>query len=218
MPSLGADMESGTLLEWYVKPGDAVKRGDIVAVVDTSKAEIEVEIFEDGVIGELLVAGGHARAGRHRAGDGAAGRRQRGAACARAGRRLGVAPAPRRTSPRRHRQRPPAAIRDAMPPPPARLAARAPGGRRSSASTSVSCVRQRARTARSRGPTSSARRRAPLPRRRACHRPRRQPRRHGPPRRRRPDRQAAMREAIGALMARSKREIPHYYLRDCRST
>ncbi len=55
MPSLGADMESGTLLEWYVKPGDAVKRGDIVALVDTSKAEIEIEIFEDGVIDELLV-------------------------------------------------------------------------------------------------------------------------------------------------------------------
>jgi pyruvate dehydrogenase E2 component (dihydrolipoamide acetyltransferase) len=58
MPSLGADMESGTLLEWYVEPGDAVKRGDIVALVDTSKAEIEVEIFEDGVIDELLVPKG----------------------------------------------------------------------------------------------------------------------------------------------------------------
>src|SRR5512142_1838528 len=58
MPSLGADMESGTLLEWLVKPGDTVKRGDIVAVVDTSKAEIEVEIFEDGVIDELLVGEG----------------------------------------------------------------------------------------------------------------------------------------------------------------
>jgi pyruvate dehydrogenase E2 component (dihydrolipoamide acetyltransferase) len=58
MPSLGADMTSGTLLEWHVEPGQAVKRGDIVAVVDTSKAEIEVEIFEDGVIDELLVAEG----------------------------------------------------------------------------------------------------------------------------------------------------------------
>ena len=58
MPSLGADMDAGTLLEWYVKPGDTVKRGDIVALVDTSKAEIEVEIFEDGVIGELLVQEG----------------------------------------------------------------------------------------------------------------------------------------------------------------
>jgi len=58
MPSLGADMTTGTLLEWRVKPGDAVKRGDIVAVIDTSKAEIEVEIFEDGVIDELLVPEG----------------------------------------------------------------------------------------------------------------------------------------------------------------
>ena len=55
MPSLGADMDSGVLLEWLVKPGDAVKRGDIVAVVDTSKAEIEIEVFEDGVVEELLV-------------------------------------------------------------------------------------------------------------------------------------------------------------------
>jgi pyruvate dehydrogenase E2 component (dihydrolipoamide acetyltransferase) len=58
MPSLGADMEAGTVLEWYVKPGDTVKRGDIVALVDTSKAEIDVEIFQDGVIDELLVAEG----------------------------------------------------------------------------------------------------------------------------------------------------------------
>jgi pyruvate dehydrogenase E2 component (dihydrolipoamide acetyltransferase) len=40
MPSLGADMEAGTVLRWYVKPGDAVHRGDLMALVDTSKAEI----------------------------------------------------------------------------------------------------------------------------------------------------------------------------------
>ena len=34
MPSLGADMEEGTLLEWLVHPGDSVNKGDIVAVVD----------------------------------------------------------------------------------------------------------------------------------------------------------------------------------------
>ena len=39
MPSLGADMEAGTLLEWLVKPGDAVKRGDIVAVVETTRRD-----------------------------------------------------------------------------------------------------------------------------------------------------------------------------------
>jgi pyruvate dehydrogenase E2 component (dihydrolipoamide acetyltransferase) len=48
-------MESGTLLEWLVKPGDAVRRGDPVAVVDTDKAAIEVESFHDGVVGALLV-------------------------------------------------------------------------------------------------------------------------------------------------------------------
>jgi pyruvate dehydrogenase E2 component (dihydrolipoamide acetyltransferase) len=58
MPSLGADMEAGTLVEWKVKPGDAVKRGDIVAVVDTDKGAIDIEIWEDGVLGELLVPPG----------------------------------------------------------------------------------------------------------------------------------------------------------------
>ncbi len=58
MPSLGADMEAGTLLRWLVAPGDTVHRGDIVALVDTEKADIEVEIFEDGVVEELLVGPG----------------------------------------------------------------------------------------------------------------------------------------------------------------
>jgi predicted deacylase len=48
MPSLGADMEAGTLVEWLVKPGDTVKRGDMVAVVETQKGAIEIEIFEEG--------------------------------------------------------------------------------------------------------------------------------------------------------------------------
>jgi pyruvate dehydrogenase E2 component (dihydrolipoamide acetyltransferase) len=55
MPSLGADMEAGTIVEWRVHPGDVVHRGDIVAVVDTDKSDIEVEVFEDGVVEELLV-------------------------------------------------------------------------------------------------------------------------------------------------------------------
>ena len=58
MPSLGADMDEGTLLEWLVQPGDPVHRGDVVAVVDTSKAAIEVECFEEGVIDDLLVEPG----------------------------------------------------------------------------------------------------------------------------------------------------------------
>jgi len=55
MPSLGADMDAGTVSEWLVKPGDEVHRGDIVAVVETEKSTIEVEIFESGVVDEILV-------------------------------------------------------------------------------------------------------------------------------------------------------------------
>ena len=55
MPSLGADMEAGTLVEWLVKPGDRVKRGDVVAVVETQKGAIEIEIFEAGQIERILV-------------------------------------------------------------------------------------------------------------------------------------------------------------------
>ena len=58
MPALGADMTEGTLLEWLVHSGDEVHRGDIVAVVDTDKAAIEIECFNDGVVGELLVQPG----------------------------------------------------------------------------------------------------------------------------------------------------------------
>jgi pyruvate dehydrogenase E2 component (dihydrolipoamide acetyltransferase) len=55
MPSLGADMDAGTVVEWRVAPGDTVQRGDIIAVVDTDKADIEVEVFESGTVEELLV-------------------------------------------------------------------------------------------------------------------------------------------------------------------
>ena len=55
MPSLGADMEDGTLREWKVKPGDTVKRGDIIADVETMKGIIEIEVFEEGTIEQLLV-------------------------------------------------------------------------------------------------------------------------------------------------------------------
>jgi pyruvate dehydrogenase E2 component (dihydrolipoamide acetyltransferase) len=55
MPSLGADMEAGTLVEWLKKPGETVKRGDIIAVVETQKGAIEVEGFDDGVLETYLV-------------------------------------------------------------------------------------------------------------------------------------------------------------------
>ena len=58
MPSLGADMEAGKLVEWLIKPGDMVARGDVVAVVETQKGAIEIEIFEAGRVAELQAAVG----------------------------------------------------------------------------------------------------------------------------------------------------------------
>lgn len=54
MPSLGTDMEDGTLVEWLIAPGDSVARGDIVAVVETEKGAIEIEIFDAGAIRQLV--------------------------------------------------------------------------------------------------------------------------------------------------------------------
>ena len=58
MPSLGADMETGTLVEWLVKPGDHVRRGDVIAVVETQKGAIEIEIFNAGTVSDLVVPTG----------------------------------------------------------------------------------------------------------------------------------------------------------------
>lgn len=54
-PSLGADMEQGKVVEWLVKPGDYVHRGDLIAEVDTEKTVMEVESFEEGIVAEFLV-------------------------------------------------------------------------------------------------------------------------------------------------------------------
>ncbi|MGE5616025.1 MAG: biotin/lipoyl-containing protein, partial [Bacillota bacterium] len=55
LPSMGSDMDEGKLLEWKVKPGDTVKKGDIVAIVDTTKAAVDVESWVDGIVHEELV-------------------------------------------------------------------------------------------------------------------------------------------------------------------
>lgn len=53
MPALGADMETGKVVQWLVQPGARVRPGDVVAVVETHKGAIDVEIFLDGVIDRL---------------------------------------------------------------------------------------------------------------------------------------------------------------------
>jgi len=55
MPSFGADMATGTLVEWLVKPGDSIKRGSVIAVIDTHKGAIDLDLFEDAIIEALLV-------------------------------------------------------------------------------------------------------------------------------------------------------------------
>jgi pyruvate dehydrogenase E2 component (dihydrolipoamide acetyltransferase) len=54
-PSLGADMDEGTLVTWLINPGDVVHKGDIVAEVETDKGLVEIETWQEGVVDELLV-------------------------------------------------------------------------------------------------------------------------------------------------------------------
>ncbi len=58
MPILGSDMEAGTLVSWAKRPGDVIHRGDVIATVETDKADVEVEAFIDGTIDRLLVEPG----------------------------------------------------------------------------------------------------------------------------------------------------------------
>lgn len=58
MPALGADMEHGILTEWKIAPGDVVKRGDVVAVIETQKGAIDVEIFDSGKVEKLVAEPG----------------------------------------------------------------------------------------------------------------------------------------------------------------
>lgn len=204
MPSLGADMTAGTLLEWYVKPGDTVKRGDTVAAVDTSKAEIDVEIFEDGVIEELLVdEGTRVPVGTVLATVVPIGASGIAATAPAVGLSPPVAPlAPAAIAP------PPAPPVGAEPREEHRfrispLARRAAaelgvdlGGVEGSGPAGAITLADVERTGR-RAPAPMAVPPAPVAAR---------------PDPADADRRAAMREAIGALMARSKREIPHYYL------
>lgn len=58
MPSLGSDMDSGIVLRWRVEEGDQVHKGDILLDVDTEKSEIEVEVWQDAVVAQILVQPG----------------------------------------------------------------------------------------------------------------------------------------------------------------
>ena len=218
MPSLGADMEFGTVLQWLVKPGDVVKRGDIVAVVDTEKATIEVEIFQTGVIQEILIAEGEKvpvgtlLAVLSTNGEAIAAPTQDKPKPVTAPQLKPAEPAPSRppsVSPRIAAKPPPT-------PAPSHLTHISPLALRVALNLKVDIttvkgtgpggaitkadVERAAKGAQAPSPAAAVKTAAPpLP---ATAKPALAP----------VDRRAAMRKVIAAAMARSKREIPHYYL------
>lgn len=186
MPSLGADMEAGRLVEWMVAPGDTVKRGDIVAVVETQKGAIEIECFENGVVERLEAEiGDELPVGAPLAVIRGAGEAE-------------APPAPA----------PPTTAKPAMPTSPA--PAPAPGSPATGLAASPAARAKAAElgvdlaTVKGTGPGGAivlADVEGPSPAKPAPK-----------PETRPADRMAEMRKAIAAAMARSKREIPHYYL------
>src|SRR5262247_3790770 len=58
MPKLSDAMETGKVIQWLKKEGDAVKGGDIIAEIETDKANVELEAFGSGVLRKILVEPG----------------------------------------------------------------------------------------------------------------------------------------------------------------
>jgi pyruvate dehydrogenase E2 component (dihydrolipoamide acetyltransferase) len=216
MPSLGADMREGRIVEWLVEPGQEVHKGDIVAVVDTDKAEIEIETFHDGVVGELLVGIGE--------------KVPVGTAIARINAAAGTAnqsnvPDSRGYDGIRDVRAVEPAAAASVPAAPEQVAEHharvSPLARRLAADAGIdpetlqgtgphgSVVRSDVEAAIGGAPAAP-----PAPEPPAPEPPAPQPPAPAPstPESSAQSREDAMRQAIGALMARSKREIPHYYL------
>ena len=206
MPSLGADMETGKLVEWLVVPGQRVRRGDIVAMVETQKGLFEVEIFADGVMGELLVQPGQtvpvgtvlATIDNGVAGTGEKPPAPTDAAAARAGAEPKTAPAPAAT--------------------PGRIAC-SPSARQLALELGVDlatvtgtgphgaigrCVVEAAARAAGTKPPAPVEPVSPVPAAPAAEKAADKPAPNAA--------MKAMRQAIAAAVSRSNREIPHYYL------
>ena len=206
LPSLGADMDEGTLRRVAAsQPGEAVKRGQVVAVVDTTKAAVDVEIWHDGVV--------HRAAGRGRA------RRCRWARCwPRCWRRARAPGACRGAAPRRPTDRRSGRRAGWQRPRAVPCGAADRGARRNARRVSAggAPARGRARawtwTALAGSGPEGAVTLADVERGPARARAARRPAPAAVRRRRQATRSTAMRKAIAAAMSRSKREIPHYYL------
>jgi pyruvate dehydrogenase E2 component (dihydrolipoamide acetyltransferase) len=206
LPSLGADMDEGTLLEWKVKPGDPVKKGQVVAVVDTAKAAVDVECWQEGTVHELIaevgmrMPVGTVMATLLEAGESAPPAVPEKVGAGGTAPTVGAAamPAPAATQ---------AALPGMEPPPRRRMIS--PAARKHAEELGVDLERvtgtgphgtvtlgdvEQAAAAQPPIPPAAA---PPAPPTAAALAP---------------DKAAAMRQAIAAAMARSKREIPHYYV------
>ncbi|MGO9733064.1 dihydrolipoamide acetyltransferase family protein [Mycobacterium sp.] len=194
MPALGSDMDEGTLDQWLVAPGDTVTRGQVVAVVETTKAAVEVECWHDGVVGELLVPVGETvQVGTPLAtllapGETAQPTPRTSTAPSAAAARAGAAPT---------------AVAPATVPPatePHRRRWVSPAARRVAGSLGVDIT-----TVTGTGPQGAVTI-TDVEHAAAAKQPRAKPTVA--------DRAAQIRQSIAAAMGRSKREIPHYYLAD----
>ena len=58
MPQMGADMTEGTLVKWFKNVGDAVTRGEIIAEIETDKANVELEAYESGTLLKIVAEEG----------------------------------------------------------------------------------------------------------------------------------------------------------------
>src|SRR5690348_7655344 len=58
MPNLGFDTREARIIEWHKRPGDAVRKGELIAIVESDKSNVELESIADGTVLELLFAEG----------------------------------------------------------------------------------------------------------------------------------------------------------------
>jgi pyruvate dehydrogenase E2 component (dihydrolipoamide acetyltransferase) len=226
LPSLGADMDEGRLLEWLVAPGDSVKKGQVICVVDTVKAAIDVECWHDGVVHVLLAEPGATLP----VGTLMAVLREQGESAAQADAQLralqpaAAGPAPPQPAAAKAAPTPtlgappPAAVPRRVSPAARKRAAelgidldRVPAGADGTVALadverSAAAAAPRTASARPAGPPPAEARAAPPP----------AAARVAPATPAAPatmaERAAQMRKVIASAMARSKREIPHYYL------
>jgi len=207
MPSLGADMESATLVGWLVKAGDTVRSGQVIAEVETDKGVLEIEVFENGVVTELV-----AQEGQKIAVGGLLARiLDPGVAAAAATPPIAETEAP--SAPPGARPAPEAAsvAPAAAPPKPPAASPTAPR-RPSSPAARVLAANAGVDIALVEGTGPGGAVTIEDVRRASVDAPRTLPSTPGAVAPRSAVARAAMRASIAALLSRSKREIPHYYL------